>query len=311
MIEGCLSDAAVIRIPDQYQEEIPLQILFVSTSSAITSFPRLLLSLGVDSHLKLKQSYISVPHSSNSADGGTDRPPFQSINVGCTTINLAPGATLDHTYAQELSVTTRHVDVVTADVPARARYNLVVLQTGARVSRVNVHMNLTTATAFGSLSGVTVSSRDRSLDLHSSITHSDADTHSEQLQRNIIGDGGEAIFKGRIRMPQVAQQSSSSQLCRSLLLGNFARLQAMPVLEIWADDVSCSHGVAVTDLDENAMFYLSARGINRAEARRLLLSSFVLELLLPAIMDEKAQRRLKSLLVAFNPSEENLEAGSQ
>ena len=65
-------------------------------------------------------------------------------------------------------------------------------------------------------------------------------------------------------MPQVAQQSSSSQLCRSLLLGNFARLQAMPVLEIWADDVSCSHGVAVTDLDENAMFYLSARGINRA-----------------------------------------------
>ena len=77
--------------------------MFVSTSSAITSFPRLLLSLGVDSHLKLKQSYISVPHSSNSADGGTDRPPLQSINIGCTTINLAPGATLDHTYAQELS----------------------------------------------------------------------------------------------------------------------------------------------------------------------------------------------------------------
>jgi Fe-S cluster assembly protein SufD len=89
----------------------------------------------------------------------------------------------------------------------------------------------------------------------------------------------QVIFKGRIRIPRVADKAASEQLCRSLMLGDRARLVAMPTLEITADDITCSHGAAVCDLDENAMFYLSARGINRAEARKLLLRSFVLELL--------------------------------
>ena len=77
------------------------------------------------------------------------------------------------------------------------------------------------------------------------------------------GDRGEAVFKGRIRMPKIAQKSSSAQLCRSLLMGTLARLQAMPVLEITADDITCSHGASVSDLDENSLFYLASRGINR------------------------------------------------
>jgi Fe-S cluster assembly protein SufD len=71
------------------------------------------------------------------------------------------------------------------------------------------------------------------------------------------------IFKGRIRIPQHAQLTDSDQLCRTIMLGDRARIIAMPTLEITADNVVCSHGASVTDLDENSMFYLSSRGINR------------------------------------------------
>ena len=79
----------------------------------------------------------------------------------------------------------------------------------------------------------------------------------------IVADKGEAVFKGRIRIPTHAQKTDADQLCRSLLLGGRARVQAMPTLEISADDVACSHGASFSDLDENALFYLAARGIDR------------------------------------------------
>lgn len=78
-----------------------------------------------------------------------------------------------------------------------------------------------------------------------------------------IADQGEAIFKGRIRIPKHAQMTSSEQLCRTLMMGERARVVAMPTLEITADNVECSHGASVSDLDENAMFYLASRGLNR------------------------------------------------
>lgn len=77
------------------------------------------------------------------------------------------------------------------------------------------------------------------------------------------GSRGEAIFKGRIRIPAQAQGADADQLCRSIMLGRRARLQAMPTLEISADKVACSHGASVADLDENSLFYIAARGISR------------------------------------------------
>lgn len=86
---------------------------------------------------------------------------------------------------------------------------------------------------------------------------------SSQNQRNIIGDNGEAIFKGRIRIPKIAQQTSSKQLCRTLLVGESAHIVAMPTLEVTADNVECSHGASISDLDDNALFYFASRGIDR------------------------------------------------
>ena len=79
----------------------------------------------------------------------------------------------------------------------------------------------------------------------------------------MLGEKGDVVFKGRIRIPKIAQKTEADQLCRSLMLGKRSTLNAMPTLEITADDVVCSHGASVADLDENSMFYLASRGIDR------------------------------------------------
>jgi Fe-S cluster assembly protein SufD len=124
---------------------------------------------------------------------------------------------------------------------------------------------------------------------------------SRQQQRNVIGDKGEAIFKGRIVVPQIAQGTDSDQLCRTLMLGDRARVIAMPTLEITADDVECSHGASVADLDENSMFYLASRGIDRQEARKLLLKGFVYELLGGCVLDDAAVDRVNLKLISLVP----------
>lgn len=181
---------------------------------------------------------------------------------------------------------------------------------GSRLGRVNAHVNITDPSANCTMHGVTLAFSKQSLDLHSSIQHNAEAQVSRQQQRNVVGEGGEAIFKGRIRIPKQAQQTDSDQLCRSLMLGERARVIAMPTLEITADDVTCSHGASVADLDENSMFYLAARGVDRKEARALLLRGFVLELVQDDIMDPVAESRIISKLESMNPSSGITRAGN-
>lgn len=307
---GC-DDAAIVIVPANCWLSDPLQVLFVSTTSSTPSisFPSLAVSMGANSSLALKQSYQSTTDPSmwtaDEASGVT-------LNVANTQVSLAKDSCLRHTYVQELGGRARHLEVINADVGEGGRYDVTVLQKGSRISRVNVHVNLTQSQSNCSVTGISLAGTGSSMDLHSSIQHLQRDSHSEQEHRNIVGDRGEAIFKGRIRMPTIAMQSSSSQMCRSLLLGSNARLQAMPVLEIAADDVTCSHGASVADLDENSMFYLGARGISRPVAREMLLGSFALELLQDAVMDKESLVRFTAALTAMSPGAESGEvSGSQ
>merc|ERR1712151_24033 len=104
---------------------------------------------------------------------------------------------------------------------------------------------------------------------------------SVQKHKNIVGATGECIFRGSIRVDKVAQKTDSEQICRSLLVSDKSRVKAMPSLQIQADDVVCSHGAAVTQLDKNEIFYLTSRGLSTSEAKRLLLVAFPEDLVAP------------------------------
>jgi len=282
-------DGCIVEVPESVHVQVPLQIINYITKSAVSAFPLTVVHLGARSSLRLKQSYIS--HKDAAAYVG-----------GVTSINVERGAKIRHTFSQDFSPTSmRHVEVLSSNVMSEAVYDVSILQTGARVGRVNAHVNLSEENANCTVHGVTLAHTRQSLDMHSSIVHDAPSANSEQQQRNLIGDMGLAIFKGRIRIPKHAQLTKSGQLCRSLMLGGRARLVAMPTLEITADNVECSHGASVADLDENEMFYLAARGVNRKEARKLLLRSFALELLSEDIMDNAAISRIISKIETMSP----------
>ena len=102
---------------------------------------------------------------------------------------------------------------------------------------------------------------------------------SRQIYKTVLDGKSHGVFQGKIIVAQDAQKTDGYQLSRALLLSDQAEMDAKPELEIYADDVKCSHGSTIGDLDENAMFYLRARGLNETEARALLIQAFVAEML--------------------------------
>jgi len=111
-------------------------------------------------------------------------------------------------------------------------------------------------------------------DMKTNIHHIAQGTNSRQIQKNMIGGRATGSFRGRIRVEQSAQQTDSEQLARTVLLSDKSRAWAVPSLEIIADDVKCSHGLTVSDLSEEELFYLRSRGLGRSTARNLLMYAF-------------------------------------
>lgn len=317
---GYLEDAAVIDIPANLKLETPIQVVSLNTASpdcSIASFPRLMVQVGDGAELHLKQTLLTVSRADTTiisslenegADKGSELHP--TLVNGNTQVTVGREAKVTHLIEQQLARQSRHLEVMSSTVQGDSSYELTVLQMGGTIGRVNVHMDLMQPFANGTLNGVILSGERQSLDIHSSIVHDAENSLSRQQQRNVIGERGEAIFKGRIRIPKHAQMTDSEQLCRSIMTGaedcgnKGGRLIAMPTLEITADNVVCSHGASVTDLDENSLFYLASRGIDRALARKMLLRGFVFETLISEnqkTMDKAACDRVFTKLESLAP----------
>ena len=122
--------------------------------------------------------------------------------------------------------------------------------------------------------------RDRQIaDLHSLVRFEGPEGQLDQLQKAVVDDAGRSVFHGAVQVPRAAQRTSASQLSRNLLLSDRARVDAIPQLEIVADDVRCTHGATVTRLQQEELFYLRSRGLGADQAARLLLEGFCDEIL--------------------------------
>ena len=307
---AALEDGAIIKIDEDVTCPVPLQVLYYSSgNSNIIAAPRLFIEARRNSNVVIKQTFAGAGDSSDSNDNDNDHE--EVLIVSNTHSIVERGGNIHHTYIQELGRNARFLEVLSADIAGDSAYDVSIAQLGSRVGKVNVHLHLQHTGANCSLNGTIMAHRQQSLDLHTDILHDDEATISRQQQRNVIGDQGEAIFKGRIRVPKHAQLTDSDQLCRSLMLGERARVIAMPTLEIIADDVSASHGASIADLDDNSLFYLASRGVNRKEARRLLLRGFVHEMLQGCVMDDKANERINRKLNSLNPRVDGEGQGSQ
>lgn len=289
-------DCALVCCPEDVgvsglQPPLQVEVTFISTGARSCSSPRLVIDAQKNSRLHIIESHLSLNASETSLSNGICR------------VVLAEGAQVDHDFLQQKAEGARFVHSLTAELGAEARYHLRLVQSGARIARVNAAMVLAGESSSCKVSGIMLANQQQQLALHSLIHHVAPGCRSEQPHKNIVTGMAECIFKGSIRVDKEAQKTDSSQLCRSLLLTKKAAVKAMPSLQIQADDVTCSHGAAVTELDENQEFYMRSRGLDPGAARKLLLVAFPQDLLgnLGKSVPKAYQRLLDKLVLMAEP----------
>mmetsp|Transcript_49373 Transcript_49373/g.164816 ORF Transcript_49373/g.164816 Transcript_49373/m.164816 type:complete len:534 (+) Transcript_49373:43-1644(+) len=312
--QAALSDVACVYVPSGVAAGT-LRLILLSTASLpdsgaeagaspqlAASHPNLSLWLGDGASLSLLQQY---------AGRGA------YFCNGLSRLLLGENASLTHAYLQEQSDGAVHVDSVLATLAAGARYDANLVQSGGRLSRVNLGVRLEGRHSRASLSGIALGSESQLLDLHSAVRHVSPDCSlmiaaaqptqrtsaplsrrpstpagtSEQEQRNALAGRARVVFRGAVQVPHGSDNTTANQLCRSLLLSDSARVDISPNLEILTDDVVCTHGATVADLDDEMVFYLQARGLGRAEARVLLLEGWARSLM-GEVPSEAATRRV-------------------
>ena len=208
-------------------------------------------------------------------------------------ITLEHGAALAHIRLQGESLEAFHLATIRARMAEAASYEHFTATIGAKLSRTEIHATLAGPGALVHLNAAQLLKDTQHGDFTSVVAHKAPSCASRQTVKSVLADTARGVFQGRIEVDRVAQKTDGFQLSQALLLSPGAEMDIKPELEIFADDVKCSHGATIGALDEDQVFYLRSRGIPEAQARSLLIRAFLEEALEPV-----AQPDAKALLEA-------------
>lgn len=267
------TDAAILDIPDNFSVSRPVAVVFVSTTGvspqhAKASAARLAIIAGQGSKLSVLEAHVSL-----------DKESSYSLTLATTAVLVKDNSSVSHYLLDDTCMESHVLATVHAEVREGGNYELRTFGLGSKVERFTVGVDLVGSESNGLVYGSLIADGYQIADIHSRICHNARGTTSDQLQKNVAADHARAIFKGKIVVTKDGPETESSQLCRSLLLSNKAYVDAMPVLEIANDDVMCSHGATVSDLQDDELFYCQSRGINYQKAQFLLITGFAMEIL--------------------------------
>ncbi len=232
----------------------------------VTAHPRVLVVAGANSQVRIAQTFI----------GAADSVYF---NNAVAEVVVGEGAIVDFYTDQRESDAAYHIANIQAHVAAKGVFASHAFSTGAKIQRHDIGIGLKGEGADCTMNGVYLADGERLLDTHTSLDHAMPHCTSHEIYKGILAGKAKAVFNGRIIVRIDAQKTDAKQTNRALLLSDEATINSNPQLEIFADDVKCTHGAAVGQLDEEAMFYLQARGLTRVEARDMLLHAFAGEVL--------------------------------
>jgi len=198
-----------------------------------------------------------------------------------TDITLGQGAKLAHIRLQDESREAFHLATIRARVAEAAAYDHFTATIGAKLSRTEISAALTGTGALAHLNGAQLLTGTQHGDFTTVVAHKAPGCPSRQTVKSVLAGTARGVFQGRIEVDRVAQQSDGFQLCQALLLSPGAEMDIKPELEIFADDVKCSHGATIGALDAEQLFYLRSRGIPDDQARSMLIRAFLEEALEP------------------------------
>jgi len=195
-----------------------------------------------------------------------------------TELSLEAGAHIKHVKVQNDGLNAVHIARPYASVAANADYHSYTFGFGAKLFRNDPHIIQTDEEVSFTLDGLVLISGDQISDTHSTMDHKHAFAESHQLHKVVVDENAHSIFNGKIFVRQYAQKIDSFQENRNLMLSRDSTIDTKPQLEIFADDVKCSHGATVGQLDVDELFYLRSRGLSEEKAKQMLTYAFALDI---------------------------------
>lgn len=277
-----LDDGVAIFVAAGAAIETPIHIVVVTGGDrqAVVAHPRVLVVAGANSRVTIAQTFTGAPDA-------------VYFNNAVAEVVVGEGASVDYYTDQRESEQAFHIANIQAHVSAKGVFASHAFSIGARIQRHDIGIALKGEGADCTMNGVYLADGERLMDTHTSLDHAMPHCTSHELYKGILAGKARAVFNGRIVVRIDAQKTDAKQTNRALLLSDEATINSNPQLEIFADDVKCTHGAAVGQLDEEAMFYLQARGLTRIDARDMLLHAFAGEVLdglkIPALRDQVEQ----------------------
>lgn len=258
-----LQDGAFISVPEGVVLEEPVHLMFISTRRAdpFAVHPRNVIVLGNRSRAALVETYGS------SADA------TYLMNTA-TEIRLGQGAVLEHDKLQQESEQAFHAATVHVRQDRGSSYTSNVINLGGSIVRNTITAELAGEQAMAVLNGLSLGTGTQLIDNHTAIDHAMPHCESHELYKSILAGKSHGVFNGKIFVRKDAQKTNAKQTNQTLLLSDDALIDTKPQLEIFADDVKCTHGATVGQLDDEQVFYLRSRGIAEEQARDILTFAF-------------------------------------
>jgi Fe-S cluster assembly protein SufD len=260
-----LADGAFIHIPDNIVLQESIHLLFIASGRGqdlIT--PRNLIVLGKGSGASIVESYVSLKES-------------QYLTNEVTEIIAGDEAVLEHDKLQNESSDAFHVAMIHARLAAKTRFTSNSIAIGGSIVRNNVMAILDAEGSECTLNGLSLGTSSQIIDNHTTIDHAKPHCSSHELYKAILAGRSRGVFNGKIFVRPQAQKTDAKQTNKTLLLSDEATIDTKPQLEIFADDVKCTHGATIGQLDADQVFYLRSRGIDETTARDILTFAFASE----------------------------------
>jgi Fe-S cluster assembly protein SufD len=277
-----------VYVPPGVAVEEPITISYLvsafNRNAPYLWYRRALIVLGRTSQAKIVESFTG--------------PALEYVTNSVTEVVLADGARLDHYRVQEESAEAAHLSCLQAVLGRDANFSNHYVGLGGKLVRNEVRVRFDDQNGEATVNGLYLLDGERHADHHTVIDHARPHCNSHELYKGVLDGKSKGVFNGKIYVRQDAQKTDAKQTNQTLLLSDDATIDTKPQLEIFADDVKCTHGATVGQLDENQLFYLQARGIGREQARALLTFAFANDIVARIAVPELRETLEKALLAS-------------
>jgi Fe-S cluster assembly protein SufD len=278
-----LQDGALIVVPDGSIIENSIQLLFiVSEKKPCLVSPRNLIIVGKRARVSIVESYVSL----------TDQ---TYLTNAVTEIVGGDESVIEHDKLQHESLKAFHVAMIQSRLGAKAQFASNSIAVGGAIVRNNVMVVLDAEHSECTLNGLSLGTGTQVIDNHTTIDHAKPNCASHELYKAILDGKSRGVFNGKIFVRADAQKTDAKQTNKTLLLSDEATVDTKPQLEIFADDVKCTHGATVGQLDAEQVFYLRSRGVGEMAAKDILTFAFASDVVSRVHVDP-LRRQLESLI---------------